>query len=146
MGIGVLVLGLMFLGIGLLSLKRGRIRAGGRLTAGRVTGKAARAIALPQAIAGGLALVVGVADLAGFATIGQCSTIMLYVLIGTYLATNLGIGGYVRVRADIEESGRRGRRKRRRARIVRRRRFAQSQVHLTGDRALGAGGPRLNRL
>ena len=104
MGILVLILGLVFLVVGLLSVKRRSIRAGGRVLASRVTGKASLTIALPQAVAGALGVVVGAADLAGFATIGQYSDTMLYVLVGTYLVTNLGIGGYLRARAGIAEA------------------------------------------
>jgi len=104
MGIYTLVLGLIFLVVALISLKRGRIFAGGRLTRGKITGKTVYYIAVPQAIAGGMAVVVGAADLAGFSTIGQYSGIMISVLVGTYLITNLGIGFIFQVRSAINEA------------------------------------------
>ena len=84
MGIYTLVLGLVFLIVAIISLKRGPIFAGGRLTRGKITGKTVYYIAIPQAIAGGMAVVVGAADLAGFSAIDQYSGIMIYVLVGTY--------------------------------------------------------------
>jgi hypothetical protein len=95
--------GLLFLGVALISLRRGRISAGGRLTRSQLTGKALRYIAIPQAIAGGLGAVVGAAELAGYSAIGRYSSAMIMVMIGTYLVTNLGIGGFFQAKSGIEE-------------------------------------------
>ena len=88
-------LGALFLFIGALSLRRGWIMAGGRLTRQRVTGSEMRLIALPQAIVGALALLVGGAGVLGNRAIGQYSDEMIILLGITYLVTNLGIGGYI---------------------------------------------------
>ena len=88
-------LGALFLFIGLLSLRRGFIMAGGRLTRQRVTGNDMRLIAVPQAVVGALALLVGGAGVLGNEAIGQYSDKMIILLGITYLVTNLGIGGYV---------------------------------------------------
>ena len=103
MGIFPLVVGLVYLCIALISLKRGRILAGGRWTRSRLTGKAVLYIAIPQAIVGGVAMVVGAADLLGYPAIGQYSLTMGIVLIVTYLVTNLGIGGFFQAQSAIEE-------------------------------------------
>jgi hypothetical protein len=102
MGIFTLVLGLVFLVIALISLKRGRIFAGGRRTRSKITGKAVLYIAIPQAVVAGLAVAVGAADLLGYSAIGQYGTTMGVVLIGTYLVTNLGIGGLIQAKSAIE--------------------------------------------
>jgi hypothetical protein len=102
MGIFTLGLGLVFLFVGLLSLRRGRIYAGGRRTRSKMTGKTVRLIAIPQAMVGALAVLVGLADLLGFSVIGQYSDEMIFVLIGTYLVTNLGIGGFMQAKAGEE--------------------------------------------
>lgn len=103
MGIFTLVLGLVYLAVALISLKRGRILAGGRWTRSKLTGKAVLYIAIPQAIVAAVAVVVGAADLLGFPAIGQYSTTMVIVLIATYLVTNLGIGGFFQAKSAIEE-------------------------------------------
>ena len=102
MGAFTLGLGLLFLAIALLSLRRGRIFAGGRITRSKLTGKAVRYIAIPQAVVGGLCALVGAADLAGYAAIGQYADEMILVLGATYLITNLGIGGYFQAKEGIE--------------------------------------------
>lgn len=104
MDIITLGLGLVFLAVGLISLKRGRIYAGGRKTRGKITGIAVRYIAIPQAIVGGLTAAVGAADLAGYSPIGQYSSVMIWVLIVTYLVTNLGIGGFFDIKSTIDEA------------------------------------------
>ena len=103
MGIFALGLGLVLLAVALVSLKRGRIFAGGRMTRSKITGNAVRYIAIPQAIAGGLSAVVGAADMTGYSTVGQYSNVMITVLIATYLVTNLGIGGFIQAKSSIEE-------------------------------------------
>jgi len=105
MGIFTLCLGLVFLFVGLLSLRRGRIFAGGRRTGSKMTGKTVRLIAIPQVVVGALAVLVGLADLLGISIIGQYSDEMIFVLIGTYLVTNLGIGGFIQAKAGMEKAG-----------------------------------------
>lgn len=104
MGAITLGLGLLFLAIALLSLRRGRIFAGGRLTRSKLTGNAVRYIAIPQAIVGGLCALVGAADLAGYSAIGQYNDEMIIVLVATYLITNLGVGGLFQTKESIEKA------------------------------------------
>jgi hypothetical protein len=96
-------LGFLFLIIGVLSLRRGRIYAGGRLTRSKIAGKNVRFIAIPQAVVGGLVALVGLADMVGYSALGQYSSQGIVVLVATYFVTNLGIGGYLQARAGIEE-------------------------------------------
>lgn len=96
-------LGFLFLAVGLLSLRRGRIYAGGRLTRSKITGKSVGLIAIPQAVVGALVALVGLAELVGYSSIGQYCDEGIIVLVITYLVTNFGIGGYLQAKAGVEE-------------------------------------------
>ncbi|MCP5099654.1 MAG: hypothetical protein GY943_29220 [Chloroflexi bacterium] len=103
MGFITLGLGLLFFFIGLVSLVRNRIYAGGRATRSEITGKGVQIIAIPQAIAGIIAMIVGLADVLKFSAIGRYSTQAIWLLIGTYVVTNLVIGGYFQAKSSVEQ-------------------------------------------
>ena len=102
MGYITLFLGLLFVGMGVFSIRRNQISAGGRFSRARITGGAVKAIAIPQILAGLFAIVTSLGTILSIASVGQYNGQALLLLIGTYFLTNFGIGGIVQTKSAFE--------------------------------------------
>ena len=94
MGMLLFVLGAVFVFVSVIGLKRQSVSVGGRMFRTEVTGKLLYVVVIPQIVTGILAILFSLALLFGMRQLAPLSEWVLYLLLGTYLAVNIGLGWY----------------------------------------------------
>ena len=100
----LLGLGLVFLVTSVIGIRRNKIYSGGRLTRSEITGNGVLAITVPRIVVGAAVVAIALSDIAGVGDVDSLLQPAIYALLGTYLITNLVVGGYYQFRSNRDRS------------------------------------------